>query len=182
MEEIKEALEVKRKVEAEARQSFWNNRGNNRKRTGNEDKKQPGNRGKAGKATVPHGGGIDLSKNMCKNPVHKHRWNECQEDRFCKNYKDDDLKGCGKGGENHSIVQKDECHSIVRFEDLSKTRQFKGTFEIIPTGALSNASYGVFSGSAMMQTLGIDTSIIANTISWGKILLPRWSQGVIGHQ
>ena len=212
---------------------------------------------------------------MCKRSGHKHPWNECPENRFSNNYKgdDNDTKGRGKGGENHSIVQKVESHSIVRFEDpgdfdisddesvpyqkpehmmiaspkqeekhpvtiislptakgevimttclldqcftgtllmsqktakeldlelvetqngteyttaagtlktthkvtvdniklpcLSKTRRFKGTFEIIPTGASSNASYGVFLGSAMMRKLDIDTSIIANTISWGK--------------
>mmetsp|Transcript_43315 Transcript_43315/g.77844 ORF Transcript_43315/g.77844 Transcript_43315/m.77844 type:complete len:694 (-) Transcript_43315:365-2446(-) len=56
----------------------------------------------------------------------------------------------------------------IKLPCLSKTRRFQGTFEIIPTGASSKSCYGVFLGSAMMRELGIDTSIINNTISWGE--------------
>ena len=56
----------------------------------------------------------------------------------------------------------------IKLPCLSKTRRFKGTFEIIPTGASSKSCYGVFLGSAMMRELVIDTSIINNTISWGE--------------
>ena len=116
MEENEEALGVELEVEAKTHQSRWNNCENNR-RLGNDDNKQPGNRSKGGKDTVNGDNGKTSAKNICSKPGHKHEWRDCPENKFSGNFKGDDKKGCGKDGENHSIVQKNKSPTVVRFEN-----------------------------------------------------------------
>ena len=65
----------------------------------------------------------------------------------------------------------------IKLPCLSKTRRFKGVFEVIPKGA-SSTPYGVFLGSAKMRELDIDTSLRNNSITWGEdIAIPMVQRG-----